>query len=212
MSHFAAYTLLSLLSLTELAFADGNQNIRDLMSPPADTLEAQRVRIWVPVEHEQTCLVNVTITDSSAKQVREIISRVFPKSYYNFYWDKKDDSGRFVAPGVYKAIIDDYCGGKRSSRVEAYYQPGENSGDVFPSGKRESDSVVFVVFVDSAIVSVEVTNRVGRSEEFAVRDSVIKAGSHTFRWRPDLARTGALYNALITIDGYTRTCPFRYKK
>ncbi|RME32190.1 MAG: hypothetical protein D6800_00015, partial [Candidatus Zixiibacteriota bacterium] len=66
---------------------------------PLDSAEARQVRIWVPVAHRNPCAVTIAIMNRQGDTLRHFVTALMRRGYYNFYWDKKDDSGRFVSPG-----------------------------------------------------------------------------------------------------------------
>ena len=198
------------LALTFSVALAGEPNLRDLMTPPADTIDAQRIRIWMPIEHSQTCLVKVTVVDSLGNHVRTVIEKTFSPSYYNFFWDKKDDSGRYVPEGTYTSVISDLCAPERRSDMAVVYAPGELSGLVVQPGARISDSLFFEISKDSVVVSLEMLNRRDILEIVPFTDSLFDKGTYVFSWQTGFPRTPGPYTARITIDGYLRTCPIRY--
>jgi hypothetical protein len=180
------------------------------MTAPPDTAEAQRVRIWIPIEHASSCRVTVSIADSSGNSIRHMLEQTLATGYYNLYWDKQDDSGVYVEPGTYTAIIDDLCADERREELEVIYSPGEMSGRIIAPGRRIPDSLRFEILVDSARVSCEVLNRRDRVQARVLGDSLFLKGTHSYTWPEEFAISPGLYTARVTIDGYTRLCPIRF--
>ena len=184
-------------------------SLRTLMMVPPDTAEAQRVRIWIPIEHSASCKVTVGIVDSTGRPVRDIFEHTLAPGYYNLYWDKKDDSGAYVDSGTYTAVINDLCADERRETLTALYAPGELSAIIPAPSLAVSDSLKFRILVDSARVTCDILNRQNRLQQRAMSDSLFSRGNHVFTWQKDMPVSPGLYTARITIDGYTRLCPIR---
>jgi flagellar hook assembly protein FlgD len=99
-------TLVSLVVASSIAYAD-RQTYADLTTPPADSAEAERVRIWVPIQRQSRCRLTIDILNDSNRVIRHLVDRLISEGYYNFYWDKKDDSGMIVKPGAYAYVLNE---------------------------------------------------------------------------------------------------------
>ncbi|MCK4460769.1 MAG: hypothetical protein KAW46_03140, partial [candidate division Zixibacteria bacterium] len=67
------------------------QSFGEITTPPFDTVDAERVRIWLPIERGGRCRVRINILDSLNHVVRRLVDRPLTSGYYNFYWNKKDN-------------------------------------------------------------------------------------------------------------------------
>ena len=96
------------------------QTLKEIMTPPVDSVDRENLRIWVPVERRSKCRLTVDILGDSNQVIRHLVDFLAGPGYYNFYWDKKDDSGAFVDSGTYRCQIDD-CGNKKISQIKVGY-------------------------------------------------------------------------------------------
>jgi len=107
-----------LLSTFNTAFA--GQTLKEIMTPPADSADREKLRIWVPVERRSKCRLTVDILGDSNQVIRHLVDFLAWPGYHNFYWDKKDDSGAFVESATYRYQIDD-CGNKKRGQIKVAY-------------------------------------------------------------------------------------------
>ena len=171
------------------------------MAPPSDSAEAERVRIWVPIYRQSRCRLTIDILDDSDKVVRRLVDRLMGRGFHNFYWDKKDDTGAFVPPGVYKYVIKD-CGHKKYGQVTAAYKEWERLSRVVPPVRPGSARFGLKLERDSAPVTILVLNRRGVVVDSAVVDSRMAAGSHEWEWRPGRRLPRGNYKAEIRVGDY----------
>ena len=173
--------------------ATAGQTLKEIMTPPADSVDRESLRIWVPVERGSRCRLTVDILDDSSQVVRHLVNYLAGRGYHNFYWDKKDDSGVFVDSGTYKYQIDD-CGNKKRGQIRVTY-----------TGIRIEIQSALGLFVQE--VRGKSTNL--RIEWLSVTDSLLstvldttlKDGRHKFSL-PDYKREHSDdYIQLIRIDG-----------
>ncbi len=83
-----------------------NVGIDNLVSPTCTACrpDARVAVIGFRLRHEEN--IELDIADSDGTVIRQSVgSGVFPASYRQFAWDGRDDSGRVVADGLYKAEL-----------------------------------------------------------------------------------------------------------
>lgn len=81
-------------------------------------------RIWHEIGRSNPCRVEVTIFSMAGKRVRNYFSGILGGGIYNWYWNALDDSGRFVPPGEYRAVLFD-CQKQFLQHLEIAYAPDE---------------------------------------------------------------------------------------
>lgn len=159
------------------------QTLSGLQLRPSDTAEAERVRIWIPVERRGRCRVSVEIRDASGKVIRHLFNALLGAGYYNFYWDKRDDSGYRVDPGKYAFFVDN-CGDKRMGTVEARYSQWEKSVRLEPYDPDDPFRLGVTVTADSVPASMYILDRRDRVRDSVFVDSVFSAGTYEWRFDP----------------------------
>ena len=100
--------VLALFSIAVGALVTGPANSRGLHAlsqRPADTIEAENRRVWLAQERKAPCQMTVEIVDSAGTKVRHFFDDLLYKGYYNLYWDKLDDSGRFVPEDLRRSLL-----------------------------------------------------------------------------------------------------------
>lgn len=176
------------------------QSFGEITTPPFDTADAERVRIWLPIERGGQGRVRINILDSLNHIVRRLVDRPLPSGYYNLYWNKKDDQGRFVGEGTYKYVADD--GGRRSyGELEARFHRWELSSRLVASDT-VGDMVILHLYEDSALVSATVLNRRRRTIDQPFTDSLMRRGEHELLWIPPQRGYGSVYLLQIEVGGY----------
>lgn len=186
------------------------RTLASVAEKPADSAEAERVRVWLPVERRQQCRLAVEILDSSGAVICHLIDHLLGFGYYNFYWDKKDDSGRYVRPGSYQYKISD-CGKTRFDSLEAWFDIDEALGDIQVRPGRPQDAALIEIFSDSASVSIQVMDLKGALLDSPVIDSLFGRGRHTFVWTPDKSVAGGKYVMNVAIGQFVRSRNFRHR-
>jgi len=176
----AAAVLLVALFVCSAAFGGG----RDLTTPPADPDEAYRVQIWIPAKMSTRCRLAVEIRDGRNQVVRNLVEEFIGAGYYNYYWDKKDDSGHWVEPGRYLAVAD-ICGERRYRDLHAEYVAGERELRTASAGGERPDTLVYEVMADSIPVVINVHDLGGQLMAGRVVDTALAAGSYRLTLQPD---------------------------
>ena len=192
------FLLVGVLTLGWYVAAPAAQTISGLQTRPLDEAEAERVRIWVPVELRGRCRVVIDIADSSGTVVRHLVNYLAPEGYHNFYWDKRDDSGRIVPAGDYTYLLDN-CGSKKSGLLLARYSKWEAASRFEPLDPGDPFRVVMDLSEDSAQVTIEICNQRGRPMDSLVVDSLFNAGQHELRYDPTGYLRRGNYQIRITI-------------
>lgn len=177
------------------------QSMAELSTPPADTVDAERVRIWLPLERSGRCRVKINILDSLNRSVRLLLDRVLSGGYYNFYWNKKDNYGQFVRPGHYKYKVDD-CGDRSFGDLEVLIHPWELASRVIRSDS-VLDKVWLTLEADSGLVSITILNRRDRFIVQPMVDSLMAPGRHELQWIPTKSGYTGVYLMQVNVGGYT---------
>ena len=168
-----------LIFLLAIPGANSKQTLKQKMTPPADSVSRENLKIWVPIERTSSCRLSVEILDSGNMVVRHFIDYVAKPGYYNFYWDKRDDSEKFVEPGVYKVVIDD-CGKKSESKVKAEFMKWERESRV--EIDKDTAGFTLTLLSDSANVRVDWFNEKNRLVvTLFIEDGMVK-GDYRFNW------------------------------
>jgi len=153
------------------------QTLAELQEPPRDRDEAQRLRIWFPIQRQGSCRVTVSVLDSSGTIVRQLLSRLMSDGYYNIYWDKRDDSGRLVPPGVYPVRIND-CGKIQDATVTAVYRPYERETELWVESSEQGLTINVKLPEDSLAVAFHVQTLDKAAESYPIMDTALTAGHH----------------------------------
>ncbi len=180
-------------------------------TPPLDSAEAERVRVWLPVARTNKCRVTIDILDDSGQVIRHLVDKLLSKGYHNFYWDKKDDSGRWVEPGEYAYVIND-CGKKRFGQVTALFKQWERESEVFPPEETWSTKIRYLLKKDSALVTLRVYNTRGKLVETVAEDSLMMKGEYEFHWEPPPLVPRGRYTVEVIIGDMKRVVEIRYRK
>lgn len=183
----------------------------DITVRPEDSLQAENQRIWLPVEINGSCRIVVTIFDKDGSLVRHLVDQLLKPGYYNFYWDKIDDSGRFVAEGAYNYTVNG-CKLKRRGKLTAQYGRWERLCRIQPMLDSLPLSVRLELDEDSALVSVDIVHRNGHKVATPVKDSLLNRGVHYLSWQPHKLAVSGIYRFHLTVGDFKRTFEFRYQK
>lgn len=187
------------------------QSVRELMLVPPDSAEAERVRIWIPQEHTNRCRVVIDILDSSGQVIRHLVNQLLSQGYYNLYWDKKDDGGKYVDSGIYRFSVND-CGGNKHGEVEAKFKKWEILSRIMPFDTARAGRVDIDLLADSALVSIVIKFRTGKIADAPITDSLFMSGHHRFNWSPaPLTRPGR-YFMTIRVGDFEKTYQFMYRR
>lgn len=207
---FIPTLLVSLLAAFSIAHG-GRPTRVDLTTPPVDSAEAERVRIWVPVEQRSRCHVTIDILNDSNRVIRHLVDRSMSRGYYNFYWDKKDDSGKFIEQGEYAYQLK-VCGRKSYGQVAAKFRIWERASRLYPPEETWSPKLRFELLEDSALVSIHLYNRRDRLVDSPVVDSLMNKGKYEFEWTPPETVTRGIYTLKLTIGDFTHSVEIRYRR
>lgn len=191
--------LLLILSLSAIAFARV-----DITKPPEDSVDAENLRIWIPIEKSSSCRVMIDIFDQKGKIIRQLVNSLLGKGYYNYYWDKRDDDGEFVEPGKYKYK----ASGKnvnRKGEVKVVYKEWERKCRIGLIDIKKSNQLFVELKDDSAIVSIDIYKFNGGLVDKPVIDSVMNKGYHTFVWQPEEHVLTGRYKAKVMVGDYQQT-------
>ncbi len=206
---FIPITLVFWLATSSIGYA-GQQAYGDLTTPPADSMEAERVRIWVPIYRQSHCRVTIGILNDSNQVIRHLVERLMSGGYYNFYWDKMDDSGLYVKPGAYAYVVND-CGKKRYGEVVAEFKKWEAASRLYPPMEKWSTKIGLELLEDSALVSIHILNRRGKLMDKPVVDSLMNQGKYEFEWTPGENIRRGIFTLKLFIGDFTRTIEIGYK-
>lgn len=201
---------LALVLIATMPALKAEQNWKELTTRPDDTLEAERVRIWYPYERSGPCLIQVNLFDKRANLIRHLAERRLAKGYYNLYWDKRDDSGRYVPEGDYRYEVR-ACGRRdRSGMITAVFARGELAGRILESSVVKAEQVRFELDEDSLRISVTINNFRGKVLDTPFSDSLMNAGTHEFVWKPESKFEVGRYVVKLAIEGYSRSAIIWY--
>lgn len=211
---FSFFILWSCLSIC-LTQTDGYAQsvpveVEKLTVRPLDTVDAERVRIWIPVEGAYTCAVNVHIFDSSGKEIRHFLNTLLQKGYHNFYWDKRDSAGNYVPSGAY-SYKSTACSNVRTGKLEATYAKGEQDCKVTIYDSTKPPEFVLETSRDSMRVSLSVFFGRGRIAEELIKDSLLMSGVHRLHWVPKMNLPPGLYRLSLEVGDFKTETGFRYQ-
>jgi len=184
------------------------QTYKNLTTIPEDSVEADNVRIWIPLERRRTCEVEVFLLDEIGNIIRTLFIGDMPKGYYNFYWDKRNDLGRFVKPGVYDYLIKD-CSGKREGQITAAYKKWERACLFYPPISKDTLRIAYEITGDSVPVSLEVLKSPDRSHKLVFEDSLMSKGFYKYEWKPDSTARPGWYLIKLTVGDFVHSAKVR---
>ncbi len=191
-----------LLFASAIAGQPGKRSdLRQLLAIPEDSADAANTRIWLGIERPNSCRVEIEITDGNSRVVRHLFNDLLPAGYYNFYWDKLDDSGQYVAAGKYYYNVND-CGKRKSGTLTAEYRPGENRCLIHKEDRDNRGVMRFDISGDSATASLMAVYDLSGPVDTIATDTVLVGGRHEFHWRPTSTRKYTAYHFIIEIDGF----------
>ncbi|MGH8015901.1 MAG: hypothetical protein ACREBV_06895 [Candidatus Zixiibacteriota bacterium] len=167
------------LFLAAAVTAGADQTLKEKMTPPADSAERENVRVWIQIDRPSACRLTVNILDSASQVIRHLIDYAAPGGVYNFYWNKKDDSGRFVEPGTYGYEVDD-CGKKKTGGLRAEFKKWERESEV--TFEKDTSGFVLELLEDSADVRIEWYNMKRRLVARLFLEDDMKKGTYYFNW------------------------------
>jgi hypothetical protein len=176
-------------------------DLRHLLAIPEDSADAANTRIWLGIERRNSCRVGIEITDGHHRVVRHLFNDLLPAGYYNFYWDKLNDSGQYVPAGKYYYTVND-CGKRKSGKLTAEYRPGENRCLIHKEDRDHPGVIHFDISGDSATASLMAVYDLSGPVDTIATDTVLAGGRHEFHWEPISTRKYTAYRFMIKIDGF----------
>ena len=214
MNRVAAQVRRLVIMLAIFVFGTGTlmagQTYEELIVPPKDPEEAQRVRVWLDLRRQANCRVTVDILDKNGRVLRHLMDRLMRAGYYNLYWDKRDDSGHYVTPGEYTVLIND-CGNPTYTTVEAAYRPWEAESGLAIAGDPEAPVFELSLTRDSALVSLAVTTIKEDTVSVVLADSLMMAGTAEIPFAPGKRTSRGAYLVKLAINGeFVREERFQY--
>lgn len=200
-------------SLVSSPSSEGAGITAGMLTPPTDSAEAERVRIWIPVEGGSSCrvVVKVLAKDGSGRVVKNMVDQVLPPGYHNIYWDKKDSLGQLVDSGAYPYSIDGVCELKKRGKVKAEYKDWERFVEVFPEAENNPGGFAFRLLKDSARVTIEVFSAGNMRINTPMKDSLMMTGYHEFAWPRQLNYPASTYWCWLTVGDYIQKVEFKVK-
>jgi hypothetical protein len=164
----------------------------DLNRIPLDSLDAQCTRVWMGLHLPSTCKTQVRIYDTASHPCRTLINRMMSSGYYNLYWDKRDDSGRFVPPGRYLYVVTPSCGETYKGTLTVHYKQWERNVSLH---SEPGKTPIVTLTVDSAAtrLSLFVYTWNDNVLDTICVDSVFSRGSHRVEWNPLKAVSKGLF-------------------
>ncbi len=177
---------------------------------PIDTIDAERIRIWIPIEGGYSCGVKVHIYDSTGKEVRYFLNTLLSRGYHNFYWDKRDSLGNYVAPGTY-SYESKACGRIRTGKLDVVFTPWERDIKITTLDSTKPPTFVIETKRDSIRISLSVLFAGGRVADEVVKDSLFASGVHSFMWTPKMNLPPNLYRLQLQAGEYVTETAFRYQ-
>lgn len=198
-------TVLILLAATSV-LAEPYQ--RDITEPPFNPDDAYMVQVWVPIEIGQSARVDIQILNQDTIEVRNFFEGTLPKGYHKFYWDKKDNSGRFVKPGIYFYQLTVNGKSLDLNPLNISFLNGERD---LIGGLDSLNNLILEVERDSTIVSVWLYNKFGRQLQPMAVDTVLMAGEHLLKWQDDWPYKYGEFVYRVVVEDYTNEIKFKRK-
>jgi hypothetical protein len=187
------------------------QTLLELQTAPQDTIDAQNVRIWLPVERQNRCLLKIEIVNDSDRVIRHLVSRMMTQGYYNYYWNKRDDSGKLVDSGVYTYRVTD-CGQRREGKLTVQYREWERKVVAEIEKQRSGELLRLNLLDDSARVTIEMFDYHWQPVDVPMKDSLMNAGKYRFEWQPADTVLAGRYHLRLTVNDYTHDLKLTYRK
>ena len=185
--------IISAVLLSTFNPAAASQTLKEIMTPPADSADRENLRIWVPVERRSKCRLTVDILGDRNQIIRHLVKFLAGPGYYNFYLDKKTDSGTFVESNNYGYEIKDCTTHKRGQLKVAYSGIVIEVKSAFGYFGKE-------VFADSANLKIEYFSALDSLIDTVV-DTTLKTGFHKLRLSGPDREDPESYFQQIRIDG-----------
>lgn len=206
--------LILLVLLTAASGALGQahrQSLMELQTAPQDTIDAQNLRIWLPLERQNRCWLKIEIVNDSNRVIRHLVSRMMVHGYYNYYWNKRDDSGKLVDSGVYTYRVTD-CGQILEGKLTVQYREWEKKVIAEVEKQRSGEWLLLTLLDDSARVTIEMFDYHWRPVDVPIEDSLMNTGKYRFEWKPADTVLAGRYHLRLTVGDYTHDLKLTYRK
>ena len=202
--------LLSIIITSLVVSSSFGATFEELQVIPFDTLNAQSMKIWFPVKPDK-CKVKLSILDSHNKPIRVLLLETLLHGYYNIYWDKKDDSGKFVPAGNYK-VATLSCDYKRLEPITVQYTDGEDMMYASIGDDVHNPVIHLNSLADSLLITIEIINSALNPTTTLVQDSIVSRTKFDIPWNPPTEIPSGNYYFKLTVNDFTQLIPFKYKK
>ena len=201
-----------LVSVSTMAEPDHpKQTIRELTRMPKDTADAERLRLWIPLEHTTSCRVVIDVLGRRGQPIRNLVNRLMKNGYFNFYWDKRDTQGNLVAPGTYTVRVRD-CGNEYYRTVEVAYRLWEAETDLNFSNSRGTPELIYRCTVDSLPITIKLTTATGTEVATLMADSAFATGRYRLPVETSIRLANGKYLARLFVDDeFVREVEFWYR-
>lgn len=174
-----------------------------LSRPPSDSIQARDTRIWFSSQASGSCRTKIEIVDSGGQSVRHITDQMLGKGYYNLYWDKKDDSGRFAPSGLYYYRISSACAPEMKRKLWVSYLPFERVVRMSVDTADMEATALISVDTPKVRLSLDVFRTDGYHIDSLCPDTVLTQGVHRIVWKPMLGASLGEYYLRMKVDRYS---------
>lgn len=182
-----------------------------LRRPPLDSIQARDTRIWFGLQTPGACRIRVNVTDTAERVVATLVDRLMPRGYHNLYWDKKDDSGRWVPKGLYYYQIVSSCLPETKGKLWASYRPFERVVRLLVDTTDLEAAVTIRVDTAMARIALDVYNLYGAHVDSLCPDTVLASGTHRFVWKPRIGASLGQYWVRMAVENFIAEEMFRLR-
>lgn len=187
------------------------QSFGELTTPPADTSDAKNLRIWLGLERLLVAQVKVEILSMQYETIRTLVDTSLVRGYYNFYWDKRDDSGNFVPEGKY-VYRRQYGGDIKYGNLTVNYHPIGNKGILNADTLSKWPKVEFEIPEDSTLVSLKIADTNMEIIARPFQDSLYTKGKHEYICKPDKSVEPGSFYFIFEFDDVKDIVKVSYKR
>jgi flagellar hook assembly protein FlgD len=167
-----------------------------------DSVQARDTRIWFGLQHQGSCRVRVEIVDTAQKVIKSLVDRMMTSGYYNMYWGKKDDSGRWVPRGLYFYKVISSCLPEKKGKLWASYRPFERVVQLLVDTTDLEAAVTVRVDTTLARIALEVYTQYGVLIDSLCPDTVLASGTHRFVWKPQIGTALGEYWVRMNVESF----------
>ncbi len=168
-------------------------------------------RIWHEVLHPQPCRVTIEIFASDGKKVRTFLDRALGGGIYNWHWDALDDSARYVAEGLYRAVIND-CKRPFYESITITYQPGEKDFRLMDTVISIERGIPIRILSDSLRLAGQIVSQNADFPFLTFADTLLTRGIHSIPLKSELIFPGARVRLLLRTSQVERLYEIELKK